>query len=76
MRILTKRCFSFFFAERDIIPAFVTFLACLFAGVELGILIGTIIDLAILIYLNARPGIHIEYKHVRKHDFHFANERM
>nr|XP_012230213.1 PREDICTED: sodium-independent sulfate anion transporter-like isoform X1 [Linepithema humile]XP_012230214.1 PREDICTED: sodium-independent sulfate anion transporter-like isoform X1 [Linepithema humile] len=48
--------------KRDLIPAFVTFLACLFAGVELGILIGTIIDLAILIYLNARPRIHIEYK--------------
>ncbi|XP_070163166.1 sodium-independent sulfate anion transporter isoform X2 [Polyergus mexicanus] len=48
--------------KRDLIPAFVTFLASLFAGVELGILIGTIIDLAILIYLNARPTINIEYR--------------
>ncbi|XP_029173687.1 sodium-independent sulfate anion transporter-like [Nylanderia fulva] len=48
--------------KRDLIPAFVTFLASLFAGVELGILIGTIIDLIILIYLNARPTINIEYK--------------
>lgn len=51
--------------ERDLIPAFVTFLACLFAGVELGIVIGATIDLAILIYLNARPAIYIEYRNVR-----------
>lgn len=50
--------------KRDLIPAFVTFLASLFAGVELGILIGTTIDLAILIYLNARPTINIEYKNI------------
>ncbi|XP_032664642.1 sodium-independent sulfate anion transporter-like [Odontomachus brunneus] len=48
--------------KRDLIPAFVTFLACLFAGVELGIVIGATIDLAILIYLNARPAIYIEYR--------------
>ncbi|EFN81292.1 sodium-independent sulfate anion transporter [Harpegnathos saltator] len=48
--------------KRDLIPAFVTFLACLFAGVELGIVIGVTIDLAILIYLNARPAIYIEYR--------------
>ncbi|XP_029672275.1 sodium-independent sulfate anion transporter-like [Formica exsecta] len=48
--------------KRDLIPAFVTFLASLFAGVELGILIGMIIDLAILIYLNARPTINVEYR--------------
>lgn len=56
----------FFFIERDLIPAFVTFLACLFVGVELGILIGTIFDLAILLYLNARPTINIEHRNVRK----------
>ncbi|XP_020300712.1 sodium-independent sulfate anion transporter-like [Pseudomyrmex gracilis] len=48
--------------KRDLIPAFVTFLACLLAGVELGILIGTVIDLVILIYLNARPKIHVEHR--------------
>ncbi|XP_014476440.1 PREDICTED: sodium-independent sulfate anion transporter-like [Dinoponera quadriceps] len=48
--------------KRDLIPAFATFLACLFAGVELGIVIGAMIDLAILIYLNARPAIYIEYR--------------
>ncbi|XP_066587801.1 sodium-independent sulfate anion transporter-like isoform X2 [Prorops nasuta] len=49
-------------SKRDLIPGFVTFLACLFAGVELGILIGVIVDLAIVIYFNARPTIYIEYR--------------
>jgi MFS superfamily sulfate permease-like transporter len=66
------------FAERDLIPTFATFLACLFAGVELGILIGTIIDLAILIYLNARPTMYIEYRNVSGHkgsELHLRNWR-
>ncbi|XP_035729144.1 sodium-independent sulfate anion transporter-like [Vespa mandarinia] len=49
-------------SKRDLIPAFITFLACLFAGVELGILIGIAIDLLILIYFNARPTMYIEYR--------------
>ncbi|CAK9833483.1 Sodium-independent sulfate anion transporter [Anthophora retusa] len=49
-------------SKRDLIPTLATFLACLFAGVELGILIGVTIDLAILIYFNARPTIYIEYR--------------
>ncbi|XP_003400635.1 sodium-independent sulfate anion transporter-like [Bombus affinis] len=49
-------------SKRDLIPTFTTFFACLFAGVELGILIGVAIDLAILIYFNARPTIYIEYR--------------
>ncbi|XP_033336485.1 sodium-independent sulfate anion transporter [Megalopta genalis] len=49
-------------SKRDLIPIFATFFACLFAGVELGILIGVTIDLAILIYFNARPTIYIEYR--------------
>lgn len=49
-------------SKRDLIPTFTTFFACLFAGVELGILIGVAIDLAILVYFNARPTIYIEYR--------------
>ncbi|XP_051171323.1 sodium-independent sulfate anion transporter-like [Leptopilina boulardi] len=49
-------------SKRDLIPALVTFLSCLFAGVELGIIIGVIIDIAILIYFNARPTMYIEYR--------------
>lgn len=49
-------------SKKDLIPTIVTFLACLFAGVELGILIGIAIDLFILIYFNARPTMYIEYR--------------
>ncbi|XP_071568572.1 sodium-independent sulfate anion transporter [Temnothorax nylanderi] len=55
--------------KRDLIPAFVTFLACLFVGVELGILIGTLLDLAILVYLNARPTINIEHRNISTIDY-------
>lgn len=64
MKLMSKM--SFLLVERDLIPAFVTFLACLFIGVEIGILIGTVFDLAILIYVNARPTINIEHRNVRK----------
>ncbi|KYM96787.1 Sodium-independent sulfate anion transporter [Cyphomyrmex costatus] len=55
--------------KRDLIPAFITFLACLFVGIEMGILIGTIFDLAILIYLNARPTINIEHRNISTTDY-------
>ncbi|XP_011689187.1 PREDICTED: sodium-independent sulfate anion transporter-like isoform X2 [Wasmannia auropunctata] len=55
--------------RRDLIPTFITFLACLFIGVEIGILIGTIFDLAILIYLNARPTINIEHRKLSTTDY-------
>ncbi|XP_077260060.1 sodium-independent sulfate anion transporter isoform X1 [Temnothorax americanus] len=55
--------------KRDLIPAFVTFLACLFVGVELGILIGTLLDMAILVYLNARPTINIERRNISTIDY-------
>ncbi|XP_011866893.1 PREDICTED: sodium-independent sulfate anion transporter-like isoform X1 [Vollenhovia emeryi] len=56
-------------SKRDLIPAFITFLACLFVGVEMGILIGTIFDLAVLIYLNARPTINIERRNISTIDY-------
>ncbi|XP_046733753.1 sodium-independent sulfate anion transporter-like isoform X1 [Diprion similis] len=49
-------------SKKDLIPALGTFLACLFVGVELGILIGVAIDVVILIYFNARPHITVEQK--------------
>lgn len=53
-----------FSLEKDLIPALVTFLSCLFVGVELGILIGILVDLAILIYFSARPHIVVEQRNV------------
>ncbi|XP_015596313.1 sodium-independent sulfate anion transporter isoform X2 [Cephus cinctus] len=49
-------------SKKDLIPALTTFFACLFAGVELGIIIGVAIDLAILLYFNSRPIMYIEYR--------------
>ncbi|KOC68511.1 Sodium-independent sulfate anion transporter [Habropoda laboriosa] len=66
-------------SKRDLIPTFATFFACLFAGVELGIVIGVTIDLAILIYFNARPTIYIEYRNglnMVMRDFKEKNHRL
>lgn len=46
--------------EIDLIPLFGTFISCLFVGVEIGILIGIAIDVAILLYYNSRPKLLIE----------------
>lgn len=54
----------FIVSERDLIPALVTFLSCLFVGVELGIIVGVAVDIAILIYFNARPHMDVEYRNV------------
>ncbi|KAJ9579480.1 hypothetical protein L9F63_024412, partial [Diploptera punctata] len=47
-------------SRKDLIPTFVTFVACLVIGVELGILIGVGINLIFLLYPSARPTIHVE----------------
>ncbi|XP_012263281.2 sodium-independent sulfate anion transporter-like isoform X2 [Athalia rosae] len=49
-------------SKRDLIPGLVTFLSCLFVGVESGILIGVAVDLAILIYFDARPHMEVEHR--------------
>jgi sodium-independent sulfate anion transporter 11 len=46
--------------ERDLVPGFVTLIACLALGVELGIVIGVAVDIGFLLYFNARPGIQVE----------------
>nr|CAD7203814.1 unnamed protein product [Timema douglasi] len=46
--------------KRDLIPALVTFFACLGFGVELGILIGIAVDISFLLYFNARPRVLVE----------------
>ncbi|RZF32772.1 hypothetical protein LSTR_LSTR009881, partial [Laodelphax striatellus] len=44
----------------DLLPVAVTFFSCLFLGVEVGLLIGIIVDLAFLLYHSARPSISVE----------------
>jgi MFS superfamily sulfate permease-like transporter len=46
--------------ERDLVPGFLTLIACLALGVELGIVIGVAVDIAFLLYFSARPGIKVE----------------
>ncbi|XP_068084370.1 sodium-independent sulfate anion transporter [Anabrus simplex] len=48
--------------KRDLIPAFATFLACLFIAVELGIVIGIVVDVIFLLYFSARPRVLVEKK--------------
>lgn len=50
---------SILFSELDLIPLFVTFLFCLFLSLEIGIVIGTAVNLAMLLYATARPRINI-----------------
>lgn len=46
----------------DIVPFGVTFVFCLFVGLEQGILIGTAVNLGMLLYTTARPRLRI-HKH-------------
>lgn len=50
----------YIFSERDLIPLFATFLASLWLGVEIGIVIGVAVDFCFLLYFNARPHVTIE----------------
>lgn len=43
--------------ELDLIPLFITFVCCVFISLEIGILIGTAVNLAMLLYATARPRI-------------------
>ncbi|KAF7278204.1 hypothetical protein GWI33_008698 [Rhynchophorus ferrugineus] len=44
----------------DLIPFSVTFISCLLLGIELGILIGILVELGKLLYFSARPKIIIK----------------
>lgn len=45
--------------ELDIIPAVVTFGACLLTRLELGIVIGIAVNLMFLLYASARPSVKV-----------------
>ncbi|KAK6624108.1 hypothetical protein RUM44_010966 [Polyplax serrata] len=46
--------------KMDLIPAFATFLSCLFIRLELGIAIGISINVLFLLYASARPSVQVE----------------
>ena len=51
-----------FFAEIDLIPAFATFLTCLFWALEYGIMVGVGIQVLLILYHAARPKVHVEHR--------------
>lgn len=52
------------FPEADIIPLTVTLLCSLALGLEYGMLAGIAVNLAVLLYFTARPGLVIEERNV------------
>ncbi|KRT81695.1 hypothetical protein AMK59_5720 [Oryctes borbonicus] len=46
--------------KKDLVPAFATFVLCLGVGVELGILIGVLINIVFLLYPSARPKLTVD----------------
>ena len=46
----------------DLIPAFATFFCCLFWGLEYGILVGVGIQILLILYHAARPGVKVDVK--------------
>lgn len=56
-----------YISESDLIPGFGTFAACLLLKLELGILLGIIIQILFLLYNAARPKIHMQKLTVKIH---------
>ncbi|XP_063533835.1 sodium-independent sulfate anion transporter [Cydia strobilella] len=44
----------------DLVPAFATFCVCLVVGVEIGILVGVVLNVLLLLYPSARPQMEAE----------------
>lgn len=51
--------------ESDLVPGFVTFFSCLLIRLELGILIGIMVNVCFLLYASARPKVTVERLTVR-----------
>lgn len=50
------------------IPMFATFATCLFVGVEIGIVVGVCMNIALLMIYSAKPKINVEKVEVRTFD--------
>ena len=50
------------FSETDLIPAFATFFCCLFWALEWGILVGVGIQIVLILYHVARPGVNVDLR--------------
>ncbi|KAK9496656.1 hypothetical protein O3M35_013090 [Rhynocoris fuscipes] len=47
-------------SRRDMIPMFATFITCLCIGVEIGIVVGVCLNIALLLFYSAKPKIIVE----------------
>lgn len=79
-RSKSKICHSFFqqhnhwlfILEIDLIPFFITLFACVFIGLEYGILIGLGSNLIFILYISARPAVTIEKRKLQHCDVFVA----
>ena len=53
-------------SEIDLLPGFACFFVCLFYEMQMGIILGVIIQILILLYHVARPGVKYSVKKVKK----------
>jgi len=54
-----------FFLEKDLLSFVVAFFACLTVGMEMGLVIGASVDIAFLLFSNARPSVKVDTISVR-----------
>lgn len=47
-------------AELDLVPLTVTLIFCIFLSLEYGMIIGILVNLVLLLYFTARPGVLVE----------------
>lgn len=64
--------YCFYLSETDLIPLFATFFACLFIGLEYGILIGVATNLLFVLYPSARPPVKIEERKIITYDVYIV----
>lgn len=54
--------------KADLVPLAATFIACLFLGLEVGMILGITVNLMFILYYSARPSIHISWVNVGRED--------
>lgn len=59
------------FSEKDLLAFLVAFFACLTLGMEMGLVIGASVDIAFLLFSNARPKVRVDTISVQNLNFTF-----
>lgn len=55
--------------ETDLIPGFACFLGCLFYELEMGIGLGVVLQVLMVLYYTARPGIEVQARAEGGHNY-------